>query len=219
MDCKNCHKQIDPDSKFCCYCGEPINKEVKEEKSTSAPNKDVNLWDKFTEIYDSTGDERKVYEDLSSNEVWELIKRISTNQFENFIQDNKDSLNKQPYKVIETLKNVYGWCASGGYWFWMAEALLKDKDLKALKHIELEPFIKEWQSLIAQKFEEHQKKFLPDLEQSMNRFFEYELNTILDSSDSVKDLPNELIDRIKTEVFILIFWGYLGGVAESKYRK
>ena len=219
MKCNNCHKQIDPDSKFCSYCGEPINNEVKTTKSTPAPNKGVDLWDKFTEIYDSSGDERKVYEDLSSNEVWELINRISTNQFENFIQENKDSLNKLPYKVIETLKNVYGWCASGGYWFWMTEALIKDKNLKSPKHIELEPLIKEWQSLIAQKFEEHQRKFLPGLEQSMSRFFEYQLNTILNSSESVKDLPNELIERIKTEVFILIFWGYLGGVAESKYRK
>ena len=101
----------------------------------------------------------------------------------------------------------------------MTEALTKDKNLKSPKHIELELLIKEWQSLIAQKFEEHQRKFLPGLEQSMSRFFEYELNTILNSSDSVKELPNELIERIKTEVFILIFWGYLGGVAESKYRK
>ena len=219
MDCNNCHRQIDPDSKFCCYCGEQVKKETKTKNDTPVSKKTVGLWDKFAEIYDSTGEERKVYEDLSSDEVWELVKRISTNQFENFIQDNKDSLNKLPYKVIETLKNVYGWCASGGYWFWMAEALQKDEDLKVTKRIELEPFIKEWQSLIAIKFEEHQKKFLPDLEQSMSRFFEYELNTILNSSDSVKDLPNELIDRIKTELFILIFWGYLGGVAESKYRK
>lgn len=219
MDCDNCHKKIDPDSKFCCYCGEQVNKEVKTKKDISASRKNVDLWDKFAGIYDSTGEERKVYEDLSSNEVWELIRRISTNQFETFIQDNKDSLNKQPYKVIETLKNVYGWCTSGGYWFWMAETLLKDGDLKVPKHIELEPFIKDWQSLIAIKFEEHQKNFLPDLDQSMSRFFEYELNTILNSSESVKDLPNELIERIKTDVFVLIFWGYLGGVAESKYRK
>jgi len=219
MDCNNCHKQIDPDSKFCSYCGEPINTESKQDKNSSATPKDADLWDKFAEIYDSKGDERKVFEDLSSNEVWELIKRISTNQFENFIQENKESLNKQPYKVIETLKSVYGWCASGGYWFWMAEALIKNKDLKVPKHIELEPFIKEWQSLISQKFEEHQNKFLPDLELSMSRFYEYELNTILDASESVKDLPNELVDRIKSEIFILIYWGYLGGFAESKYRK
>lgn len=219
MDCNNCNKSIDSDSKFCSYCGEQVNKKVKTKKDTFSPKNNVDLWDKFTEIYDSTGDDRKVYEDLSSYEVWELIKRISTNQFESFIQDNKDSLNKQPYKVIETLKNVYGWCTGGGYWFWMAEAMLKDENLKNLNHIELETYIKDWQSLIAQKYEEHQKEFLPDLEQSMSRFFEYELNTILNSSESVKDLPNEIIERIKTDVFMLIFWGYLGGVAESKYRK
>src|SRR3989339_1791237 len=106
MYCFNCGKSIDPDSKFSCYCSEEINKETKTKKGNSSKNKDINLWDKFAEIYDSTGDERKVFEDLSSNEVWELIRRISSNQFENFIQENKDSLNKQPYKVIETLKNV-----------------------------------------------------------------------------------------------------------------
>lgn len=219
MDCNNCHKQIDTDSKFCPYCGEKISKKSKAKDSDTHKNKDKDLWHKFAEIYDSTGDERKVFEDLSSNEVWELIRRISTNKFEDFIQENKKLLNKQPYKVIETLKNVYGWCASGGYWFWMAEALLKNKTIKEPRNLELTHFIEEWQKLITKKYEDLQKDFSPSLEKSMSTFFEIELNNILNSAESIKDLPNETIERLKTDVFVLIFWGYLGGVAESKYRK
>jgi len=219
MDCNNCHKQIDPDSKFCRYCGKKVNAESTLKENYTPKSKNTNLWDKFAEIYDSTGDERKVFEDLSSNEVWELIRRISTNKFEEFIQENKELLNKQPYKVIETLKNVYGWCASGGYWFWMAEAQLKNKTIKEPKNIELTHFIEEWQELITRKYEDHQKDFSPDLEQAMSTFFEIELNNILNSAETIMDLPNETIERLKTEVFILILWGYLGGVVESKYRK
>jgi len=226
MVCSNCHKQIDPDSKFCRYCGANVDnnrtdkqKDDSDNSNSIATSKNIKLWDKFAEIYDSTGDERKIYEDLSSSEVWELIRRISNNKFEDFIQEHKELLNKQPYKVIETLKNVFGWCASGGYWFWMAEALLENKKLKELKDIALNHFIEEWQTLIAKKYDEHQKNFSPDLEQSMSIFFEYEVNTVLNSAETVKDLPNELIDKLKTELFIEIFWGYLAGVAESKYRK
>jgi len=144
VDCKNCGKSADKDSRFCRYCGEKIDKDKADnEKSDSNDTKNTKtnnedkLWEKFTEIYNSTGENRKTYEDLSSNEVWELIQRISSNKFEDFIQENKKLLNKQPYKVIEALKNEFGWCASGGYWFWMAEALLKDNDLKAPKDIAL----------------------------------------------------------------------------------
>jgi hypothetical protein len=225
MYCNKCGRSIDKDSKFCRYCGMKIEKDEDKKNEESTGNDDTNantenkLWEKFVEIYDSKDEERKVYEDLSSNEVWELIRRISTNKFEGFIDENKELLNKQPYKVIETLKNVFGWCASGGYWFWMAEALLKDKNLRLPKDIALNHFIEEWQKIIGEEFSKHQNDFTPDLEKSIGIFWEYELNTVLESAETVKDLPNEFVDKLRTALFIQIFWGYFGGLAEARYRK
>jgi len=220
MYCNKCGKSIDEDSKFCRYCGSAISKSKTNDKKADGDKKeDKNkLWDKFIEIYDSKGEERNKYLDLSSDEAWELINRISNNKFEDFIQEYKDQLNKQPYKVIETLKNVFSWCTSGGYWFWMAQELLKEDQLNKPKNIALNKYIEEWQALLGKDFEEHKKDFLPEMEGSMSIFFEYELKNVIDSAESVKDLPNEFIDKLKTALFIQLFWGYLAGVAEAKYR-
>ncbi|MCD8506688.1 zinc ribbon domain-containing protein [Candidatus Woesebacteria bacterium] len=221
MYCNKCGKSIDEDSNFCNSCGAEIstsktnNKEVKD----SEENTSNRLWDKFVEIYDSKGEERKRYENLTSDEAWELISRISNNKFEDFIQEHKDQLNKQPYKVIETLKNVFSWCTSGGYWFWMAQAFLREEKLNKPKNIALNKYIKEWQALLEKDFKEHKKEFLPNMESSMSIFFEHELNNFIESAESVKDLPNEIIEQLKIALFIQLFWGYLVGVAEAEYRK
>ncbi|MCD8484207.1 hypothetical protein LRY60_01150 [Candidatus Woesebacteria bacterium] len=53
----------------------------------------------------------------------------------------------------------------------------------------------------------------------MSIFFEHELNNFIESAESVKDLPNEIIEQLKIALFIQLFWGYLVGVAEAEYRK
>lgn len=220
MYCNKCGKSIDEDSKFCRYCGAEISKSKTNNKKAKTDKKgeENKLWDKFAEIYDSVGDERKTYMDLSSNEAWELISRISNNKFEDFIQEYKEQLNKQPYKVIETLKNVFSWCTSGGYWFWLAQALLKQDKLTEPKSIALNKYIEEWQALLGKDFKEHKKDFLPDMERSISIFYEYELKIFIESAESVKELPNEFIEKLKTALFIQLFWGYLVGEAEAKYR-
>jgi len=101
----------------------------------------------------------------------------------------------------------------------MAESLIKDKNLKSPKDIALNHFIKEWEEEVKKDYKEHEKNFVPDLEQSISTFFNYEVNLVLKSADSVKDLPNEFIDKLKSQLFLQIFWGYLSGVTEAKYRK
>jgi len=53
----------------------------------------------------------------------------------------------------------------------------------------------------------------------MSIYLDGELNNVLNSADSVKELPNELVEKLKTALLIQIFWGYLGGVTEATYRK
>ncbi len=229
MYCNNCGKQIDPDHKFCKFCGAKLEKVEhnqgtssqtnSSDQSTSSPKVHTKLWDKFAEIYDSSGEERKKYSDLSSNEVWELMQRISTNRFEDFIKENKDLLNKQPYKVIEALKNVFSWCTYGGYWFWMAEAFSNDEVLNKPKSIDLEKLVKEWTKIATKNYAESTKGMSEELMQAMSIFFEFELKNVLESAETVKELPNDLIENMRSNLLIQIIWGYLGGVSEAKYRK
>ncbi len=101
----------------------------------------------------------------------------------------------------------------------MAEAILKDKNLNKPNGIALNHFIEEWQEIIGKEYAQYSKDFSNELTQTMSTFFEYELKTVLDSADTVKDLPNEFVENLRTALMIQIIWGYLGGVAEKKYRK
>lgn len=229
MYCNNCGEKVDPTHKFCKFCGAKLEKVEHNQETSSQPSSSdtsgsslkthIKLWDKFAEIYDSSGEERKKYSDLSSNEVWELMQRISTNRFEDFIKENKNLLNKQPYKVIEAIKNVFSWCTYGGYWFWMAEAFSRGEALNKPKSIDLEKLVKEWTAISTKNYTESTKDMSDELTQAMSVFFEFEMKNILESADTVKDLPNDFIENMTSNLVILIIWGYLGGVAEAKYRK
>ena len=83
MFCTNCGKNIEKDSKFCQFCGAKISGEGRENRNDNTIRSEENLWDKFVEIYSSKDEERKKFEDNSSNEVWELINRISQNLYGN----------------------------------------------------------------------------------------------------------------------------------------
>ena len=228
MYCNNCGKKVNAEGKFCQFCGTGLKKVNQESLPSTSSHTSTNvtkqegkitLWDKFVKIYDSSGEERKKYTDLSSDEVWELIQRISVNSFESFIQDNKELLNKQPYKVIETLKNVFSWTASGGYWFWMAEALLEKTEQIIPKNIAFNHYLEEWKKMAFENYADSTKNMSDELTRAMSIFFEYELKNVLESADTVKNLPNDLIERLKAALLMQIIWGYLAGAAEKKYRK
>ena len=141
MYCNKCGKHIDEDSIFCQYCGNNVaeqpseipqpqetSKEDKPQDEQSKKAKDEVLWEKFVEVYDADGEARQRFNALCSEHIWELLERLSVNRFESFLEENKTELNKQPYKTIETLKNVFNWTGLGGYRLWLAEALLDDKE-------------------------------------------------------------------------------------------
>jgi len=57
-----------------------------------------------------------------------------------------------------------------------------------------------------------------ELTQAMGIFFEFEKKNVLESSDTVKELPNEFIETMTSYLLLQMIWGYLGGMAEAKYR-
>ncbi len=220
MFCENCGKQILEESKFCKFCGFGVVKDSAETsdngKQVAAKNKPISMWDKFAEIYDSKGDERAKYNNLSSNEAWELINRIGKNTFESFIEENKEQLNKQPYKVLENLESTIKYAVIGGYWLWMTENILKNGDNWKLKPIILDNIIKEWTESI-KGLSEFLKELPQDLDSAIGGYQNFKVNSFLENSPSVKELPTEFIDKIKFEILSKILWGYMIGVAESKY--
>lgn len=227
MYCNNCGNKISKEAKFCQHCGlQVVNQDTKTEnqsndkpKSSNDDKKQKTLWNIFSEIYDSRGDERNKYLDQSSNEVWVLINRISTNSFENFISTYKEQLNKQPYKSIEIIKDIVSYCTSGGYFFWMAENLLKNDELKSLKSINQETLISDWKDLSIDNYKSSSEKISEDLMNSMDIFLKYELKTLFNEAPTIKDVTNEVIDELKRLLIMHIFWGYFGGIAEAKFRK
>lgn len=221
MFCPNCGKNIEEDSKFCQFCGvkvslPEVSKKAKNEPVSQQTN---SIWDKFVDIYNSKGEERRKYEENSSNEVWELINRISINTFESFIEEYRDALNKQPYKVIEVLKSTFQLSATGGYWFWMAEAMLKTNPLGGLKPIDFENFIGEWRKVAIDNYTETSKKLSEELMVSMSNFHNFRMETLFESSPTIKELSNEFIEKLKSSLIMQIIWGYIIGLIESKYRK
>lgn len=220
MFCKNCGKEIQNESKFCQYCGINIavSNDTKEAEIIEAVVEEKNIWDEFAKIYDSSGDERTEYNDLSSNEAWELINRISKNTFENFIEENKDQLNKQPYKVLEDLEKLFKFSVVGGYWLWTAEHILKKGSNWKLKTIVLDNLINEWSEGL-KKLDDFTKNASQDLGEAIIRYQNFKADSFLESSPSIKELPVEFIEKIKAEVLGKILWGYFIGLSESKYVK
>lgn len=227
MFCEKCGKEISNESKFCKFCGVKIVSENttetdKTESQGSADNQkkvNIGVWDKFAEIYDSKGGERDKFNDLSSNEAWELINRIGKNTFESFIEENKEQLNKQPYTVIESLENLFKFAVIGGYWLWTAEYILENGNSWKLKPIVLDNFIKEWTENLKGLDEFIKKKSSSELGEAIITYQNFKANSFLENCPSIKELPVIFIDNIKSEVLGKILWGYFIGISESKYIK
>lgn len=221
MFCPNCGKQISEDSKFCQYCSFDLvlkKTEKTEEKVDDVLKYNSKLWYKFAEIYDSKGEDKKKYTDFSSNETWELINRIYNNNFETFISDNKEQFNKLPYTAMEKIKAIYNLCIAGGYWFWMAEYLLKYDLSGKLKQIDLEKFIEEWKKIAIDNYQDNLSKISNELSKNLEIFFNFQLNNLLELAPAIKDLPNETVEKLKMSLMLQIIWGYFIGLTEEKYR-
>lgn len=221
MLCNNCSKLNPKGSNFCQHCGANLNKKVKDNSKKEvkkAMKSNQTLWDKFIELYDSKDEERKKYTNLMSNEGWELIDRIGINTFEKFIEENKDQLNKLPYKVIEQIKNVFNWCVSGGYWMWYAEAFYNKSNVTEMKHISVDALKDELNKYAFEKYSETYKLLSEDLKNAMNIYHGVRINYLMEN-ESMKELINETIEKLKTALIFDIIWGYSIALAEKKFRK
>jgi len=229
MFCNQCGNKILDGSIFCENCGNKIketdndtdkNNSKNKENDDNAGNELGTLWDKFADIYDGTNKERKKYYDsLSSSELWELVDRISTNGFEMFIEEKKDDLNKQPYKTIELLKSNYQLATIAGYWFWLAEALLKDSELIKPKLTNYDIFVEEWRKEAVDNYQANSKKINKEVMVGMYTLQEFNTKKLFEKAESLKDLPNEIIESLKSQMALQLIWGYTAGMVESKYRK
>lgn len=220
MYCENCGKEIIAESNFCKFCGIRVADDNTNElpKPRNEQPRDTSLWDKFAEIYDSDKEERDKYIKLSSDEAWELIGRLGKNSFEDFIEENKSLLNEQPYKVIETLENTYKVAVIGGYWIWMSEYILKNGDSWKLKKITLDDFINEW-TIRTKKTSDFINNISADLDKAITIFQNFKINDFLENCPSIKELPNDFIEKLKLDILIKILWGYFIGITEAKYIK
>jgi len=224
MFCTNCGKKIPEESKFCPFCGTKLSDESESariEEKQEEDKKNQGIWDKFVEIYTSKGEERKKYVNLSSQELWELIDRLGINPFEKFIQENKDVLNKEPYKVIEDIKSAFSSSSLAGYWFCMAETFLVKGTLSKLKTIDLNKFIEEWKKTLDDEIKKPVEERIAndELLTAMVRFCNFEMDNIFKTSPSLKELTHEFIEKLKNTLLLQIFYGYLAGLTESKYRE
>lgn len=228
MYCNKCGKKIDKDSIFCLHCGNKVADDNTEAKKDSSSNKEDAsqgtakksksdlLWDKFAEIYDAKDEARKKFDELSSDNIWELIERLYTNAFETFIQEKKEALNSQPYKVIEALKSLYLYSVLGGYRLWIAEALLNDKSLGKFKSFDIDKFVEEWK---ANDFQKAMKSISDEMGVCMTMYLEHRISNFIEVSPSIKELPNALIEELRSSITFQIINGYIAGEVENKFRK
>lgn len=228
MYCNNCGKQIDEDSIFCQFCGnkvaesniEPKETEPSKEEDTSPKpakkSKADLLWERFVEVYDAEGTDRERFNALSSEYVWELFDRLSVNAFESFIQDNKDELNKLPYKTIESLKNTYTWTVIGGYRLWLAEILLEDKKLNKFKSFSIDELVEEWQKY---DFDKEIKALSDEMDMGLTRYSNFRFNSFMENAPEAKELPNATIEKLKSSLLIQTLNGYHTGKIENTFRK
>lgn len=222
MECPNC-KTINPaNSKFCHKCGNQLNPEEKKKnpKDTSEDSTSKNnLWSYFADMHDSEGDEREKILATTSDDIWELLTRLATNTFENFIADNKKDLNKQPYKAIEGLKNTFSWSSTGGYWLWLAEAAYNSTKLTPPQNADIEGIRKHWEKLTGDNYDKTYEKIPDEVKNAMGTLLEFRVDNFIKNYPDVKEVPNEVIEKLRTSIALNIIWGYMAGIAESNFRK
>lgn len=218
MFCKQCGKEIPKDSTFCPFCGIQLKQEEGlKNKDNNIKAKEESTWDVFVRIIDSKGDEWQSFVDDTSDAVWDLLDRIAVNNFEKFIEEYKEDLNKQPYKTIEYLKTIFKWCATEGYWSWYAFQISENKKLGKLKIVDVDRLIKDWQKEL-NKHDKAWEAMPKDAIEITERYVEIRINTLLSDHQTMKDLTNEIIEKLRFALYLLMIWGFYSGLAESNYR-
>ncbi len=228
MYCNKCGKQIDEDSIFCQFCGNTAAEEDTKPKSETSSKQEIKsetekksksdlLWEKFAEVYDAVGEERDRFDTLSSIHIWELLERLSINGFESFIQENKEEFNKQPYKTIEALKNIYTSTGLGGYRLWLAQALLDEtEELNKFKYFSLDKFVDAWKEY---DFDKALKTLSEEMDVSITRYSNFRFNNLMENAPEAKELSNATVELLKTSLLLHTLNGYHAGKIENSFRK
>lgn len=232
MYCTNCGKQIPIDSLFCPFCGNKTQPreetpEVQDKIDSLVNDKDrpidyKNLKEKplkdiFVTIHDAKDESERYFNAYTSPAMWELLNRLGNNTFEGFISDNKINLNPLPYEVLETLKTTFTYIVHWGYWVHLSKLFQEDKAKKPVS-VDIDTIVKEWGNLIGTQAKDFDKK-LSDEENNLMNFMLDLTTSVTDKASELKKAPYELIENIKSQLAILLIWGYIAGIAEKKYRK
>ena len=139
------------------------------------------------------------------------------NAFEAFIQENKDELNIQPYKIIEALKNIFTLSVLGGYRLWLAEVLLDDKEeLNKFKSFSLEKLIEVWKQY---DFDMGVRALSGEMKICISKYSDFRLNSLLENVPEVKNLSNATVETLKTSLLFQTINGYHAGKIENTFRK
>lgn len=227
MFCIDCGKQIADDSKFCEFCGnqlseaEPeVKEKLKEEEEVKEPEPSgkQTYWEKFAELYGSE-EKRKHYDALSSDAAWELINRFAGNTFADFMEQNT-ALHKKPHKDIDAIKNEFIISLGAGYYMWLSEQVYNERELKTPSVGSVEDLAKEWKnSDIAKDYHRYIQNIPTMIVNAMDTFNSWRFKTLSEEITSLGDLPYEMIEKIKTQLSILLLMGYTVGAIEGKFRK
>lgn len=222
MYCVQCGKQIADDSKYCQFCGTNIVRDESESDQkghTSDKKTDIDkIWDQFYEIYTSEGKTREEYVAITPNAVWELISRLGKNIFEKLLEDNKRALNKEPYKLIESLENAFTQCAIAGYWIRMAENKVQGKNPRKPKNIDIDQISERWKSEFDKSLKNSNEVFSESVDVTLTNFRNAMKNLVMENNPNIKNLTIEVVENIENTMLLVLIGGYFVGVVEDEYR-
>lgn len=217
MFCSMCGKSGEEQDKFCRHCGHNLH------ETTDSPNKneveEKGTWDILVELLEGESELRKKALEDASDVTWELMKPLSNVAFESFIEDNKEQLNKQSYKALESLQSSLFLSFVSGYLCWIASQMARNKPLGSLKNFTRDDLIESWQKAAFENYSDSVKDLTEGEAEAMSKYREYKFNSLLESCSTIKDLPHELVTAIKDKLLNMLAWGYIFAICESKYRK
>ncbi len=212
--CTNCGKQIDDDSKFCSFCGAAV---VENEKAEVEDNTQQNspLWDKFVEIRDAKGEKGEKYLNFIPDATWTVMKNMRENVLDELKQAYPEEIGNLPYKDVEIILSFFSIAQRDGYIVKLSNRLLKDSRIKKAKDLTVDHLVSRWQKELDKDVE---KVTEPEELNILNLISVFDIDQVLED-EKIKELPNKVIESIKTDFYKLTYWGFILALVEEKLQK
>ncbi len=212
--CTNCGKQIDDDSKFCPFCGAAV---VENEQADVEDNTQQNspLWDKFVEIRDAKGEKREKYLNFIPDATWTVMKNMRENVLDELKQAYPEEIGNLPYKDVEIILSFFSIAQRDGYIVKLSNRLLKDSRIKKAKDLTVDHLVSRWQRELDMDVE---KVTEPEELNILNLISVFDIDQVLED-EKIKELPNKVIESIKTDFYKLTYWGFILALVEEKLQK